>query len=196
MLKANKAPSTATGSQNLHVPPSGAHQFDPQFHRWLPRHQGDGSGEHEALKTLPPSPLPRQEAHARFWQQVLESLAISATSVTVLDSYLFKAVLDIADGRPWARYWLGEHVTWLLRHLDAVMSDGAKVHLLGNMPNDYGHFGPEDIADGIHDQWQPAAAARLGTVRISVVNPRQRAGSPIPMPPRPALEEDLFPLRP
>jgi hypothetical protein len=106
-----------------------------------------------------------------FWDNVLEPLAIDAHSVTILDGYLFKCLLDIAEGRPWAHRWRGEHLAWLLGRLDSAVAPEAEVHLVGAALADYRHLGTDDISNAIRSQWRPAPVGRLKAVKVSLASP-------------------------
>lgn len=113
-----------------------------------------------------------------FWHHVLEPLAIDAMSVTILDGYLFKCVLDIAEHRHWARRWQGEHLSWLLGRLDAAVAPGAEVHLIGATQGDYAELSADDIADAVRSQWRPAPVGRIKAVKVSLASPPRGARFP------------------
>lgn len=102
----------------------------------------------------------------KFWQDVLKPLAAGARSTTILDRYLFKSVLDIAAGQPWARNWGGEHLGWLLGHLDEVMAPDSEVCLIGQCPAQYSSFSADDTAKAIQDMWKPSPSGRLAVVEL------------------------------
>lgn len=101
-----------------------------------------------------------------FWHEVLEPLAIGATSATVLDRYLFRPALDIAAGRPWTREWVGEHLGWLLTRLDEAMAPDSEVRLIGQCPSSYSSFDADATARAVHDVWRPAQFGRLASVEL------------------------------
>lgn len=106
-----------------------------------------------------------------FWDRVLEPLAVDATAVTILDGYLFKCVLDIAERRHWTRRWHGEHLAWLLGRLDDSVAYGAEIHLVGAAQRDYGELSADDVADAIRSQWRAARVGRIKAVKVSLAVP-------------------------
>lgn len=103
-----------------------------------------------------------------FWHEVLEPLAIGARFAVVLDHYLFDPAWALARREHWTRGWHGEHVAWLLRHLDSVMAPGAEVRLIGERPARYAAANADETAQIVYDLWQPPSEGRLGVVEVVV----------------------------
>jgi hypothetical protein len=117
----------------------------------------------QELEQRPVAPYdsPREE----FWDTVLQPLATNAVTATILDGYLFKLLSKIANGglpTPPG----GEHVTWLLAHLDNVMADGATVRLIANAVNVEPGDDAKALATALRDQWKPPSVGRLARIEV------------------------------
>ncbi|MFC7497070.1 MULTISPECIES: hypothetical protein [unclassified Nocardioides] len=96
-----------------------------------------------------------------FWSTVLEPMATGAMTATILDGYLFA---NEARG--------GDHVVWMLEHLDSVMAGGATVRLLANSRHSRG-LDPQKVAEAVRDRWAPLKVGRLSRVEVLLGTPSQ-----------------------
>lgn len=124
------------------------------------------------IRSLTDQPIaPHGSARESFWRDVLDPLATDARSAKLLDRFLFKAACDLSARKPSTRDWLGEHLVWLLRHLDKVMAPGAEVWLVGAWNSEYPTVDGDAAAQILQRLWKPPRDGRLRAVYAVLARP-------------------------
>ena len=111
--------------------------------------------------------IPKDESRDVLWQEAIRPIARVASSVNIVDRYIFKHLADLdADGRADESL-----VAWILDRLDREALPGCHVTLIGYDARPHGNPVDADAAAALVRSVFTAAGDRISTIEVVTAQP-------------------------